>query len=102
MHCIVLGHTGYTHDSMEASTGFVSHTISEFRHAYGEVSVAFDTLVEDLYVTRTIHRFEGGKATISLGDEHIVGSKFIPVSRFLIKSFGDDAWCVYLLVIVAA
>ena len=73
-----------THDSVEASTCFVSHTISELRHSDGEISVAFDTLVEDLYVTRTVHRFGGGKTSVGFGDEHVVGSKLVPVTGFLV------------------
>ena len=52
---VVLRHARDTHDSMQGTSRLMSHARAKLRHTKRKFPIAFDALVKDLNVTRTVH-----------------------------------------------
>ena len=50
------GKAAHAHQTMQRARWFVTVAATEFRHTQRQVAVGFQPLVEDLHVTRAVHR----------------------------------------------
>ena len=94
--CIILHHCPHAHQTMQRARCFITVTAAKFRHSERQVTIAFQTLIKNLYMTWTIHRLNR-KCTliVIIKRKHIV-AKLIPMSRLFPKLTVDQHRCFYL------
>src|ERR1041385_8329067 len=79
---VILRESADAHDAVESARGFVARAHAEFAVAQGQIAVAPQSLVENQYVSRTVHRLDRVVALFRLGGEHVF-PVILPVARFL-------------------
>ena len=79
---IILGKPPDPHQAVQGPGSFIPVTGTEFRQAQRQVPVTFQTLVEHLYMTGTIHGFDSVITVFRTGGKHI-RVKLVPMAGFL-------------------
>ena len=98
---IVLREAPHAHDAVQTARRLVAVALSELAVAQGQVTVAFDALLENQDVTWAVHRLEGVIALFRLGGEHVV-TVLVPVTGFFPQALVDDLRAFDLLITVVS
>src|SRR3954467_12456362 len=97
--CIILGEAAHPHDSVQSARRLVSMARTEFSQAQRQVTITLETLVENLHVSRTIHRLNGVVPLFRFSGEHQFAIVF-PMSGTLPQRTVHNLWCAHFLVAV--
>jgi len=98
---VVLREATHAHDAVQATRRLVAVTLAELAVAQRQVAVAFDALLEDQNVARTVHRLQGVVALFRLGGEHVL-AVLVPVPGFFPQALVDDLRAFDLQIAVVA
>ena len=75
---IVLGKSANPHQTMQGTRRLVTVTGTELGQTQRQVLVAFQALVENLHMARTVHRLDGVIVLLGLRGKHVV-LELVPV-----------------------
>src|SRR6266853_598258 len=86
---VVLSEGADAHDAVQSTRGLVARAHAEFAVAQGQIAVAPQSLVENQYVSRAVHRLDHIVALLRLGGEHVF-PVVLPVARFFPQAAVED------------
>ena len=96
---IILGKAANAHQTMQRARRFVTVAATEFRHTQRQVAVGFQPLVEDLHVTRAVHRLDTVFTVLRRGGEHRI-FVVVPVAGFFPQHTVHHERTFYFLILV--
>ena len=76
---VILSEAAHPHQTVQGTGRLVAVAGTKLGHTQRQIAVGLQTLVEDLDVTRAVHRLDGVLAVFGLGGEHGLGI-FLPVT----------------------
>src|SRR6266571_1329406 len=98
---VVLSESADAHDAVESARGLVARAHAEFAVAHRQITIAPQSLVENQYVPRAVHRLDHVVALLRLGGEHVF-PVVLPVARFLPQAAVEDLRAAHFEIAVVA